>query len=100
MHGRGWSQFPDIMARLGLYPDAPKPPCVVGYEVAGEVTALGPSAAGFAVRWLFEPRQRSAGAGFRAAARSRFRARRGAAGHLTDRVPTCRRHGTAARGRD
>jgi NADPH:quinone reductase-like Zn-dependent oxidoreductase len=25
--------FADIMARLGLYPDAPKPPCVVGYEV-------------------------------------------------------------------
>ena len=29
------------MARLGLYPDAPKPPCVVGYEVAGTVAALG-----------------------------------------------------------
>jgi synaptic vesicle membrane protein VAT-1 len=41
--------FADIMARLGLYPDAPKPPCVVGYEVAGEVAAVGPSAAGFAV---------------------------------------------------
>jgi NADPH:quinone reductase-like Zn-dependent oxidoreductase len=41
--------FADIMARLGLYPDAPKPPCVVGYEVAGEVAALGPSAAGFVV---------------------------------------------------
>lgn len=39
--------FADIMARLGLYPDAPKPPCVVGYEVAGEVAAVGPSAAGF-----------------------------------------------------
>jgi NADPH:quinone reductase-like Zn-dependent oxidoreductase len=35
------------MARLGVYPDAPKPPCVVGYEVAGEVAAIGPSAAGF-----------------------------------------------------
>lgn len=41
--------FADIMARIGLYPDAPKPPCVVGYEVAGEVIALGPSASGFAV---------------------------------------------------
>jgi NADPH:quinone reductase-like Zn-dependent oxidoreductase len=41
--------FADIMARLGLYPDAPKPPCVVGYEVAGEVAAVGPSAAEFAV---------------------------------------------------
>jgi synaptic vesicle membrane protein VAT-1 len=41
--------FADIMARLGLYPDAPKPPCVVGYEVAGEVAAVGPPAPGFAV---------------------------------------------------
>jgi synaptic vesicle membrane protein VAT-1 len=41
--------FADIMARLGLYPDAPKPPCVVGYEVAGEVMGLGPSASGFRV---------------------------------------------------
>jgi len=29
------------MARLGFYPDAPKPPCVVGYEVAGTIAALG-----------------------------------------------------------
>src|ERR1700710_39551 len=33
--------FADPMARVGLYPDAPKPPCVLGYEVAGEVEALG-----------------------------------------------------------
>jgi NADPH:quinone reductase-like Zn-dependent oxidoreductase len=33
--------FADIMARLGLYPDAPKPPCVVGYEVAGTVAVIG-----------------------------------------------------------
>lgn len=33
--------FAEIMARQGLYPDAPKPPTVVGYEVAGEVDALG-----------------------------------------------------------
>jgi NADPH:quinone reductase-like Zn-dependent oxidoreductase len=33
--------FADVMARQGLYPDAPKPPCVVGYEVAGVVIALG-----------------------------------------------------------
>jgi NADPH:quinone reductase-like Zn-dependent oxidoreductase len=32
--------FADLMARLGLYPDAPKPPCVVGYEVAGTVAAI------------------------------------------------------------
>lgn len=34
--------FADVMARLGLYPDAPKPPVVVGYEVAGLVDAVGP----------------------------------------------------------
>jgi NADPH:quinone reductase-like Zn-dependent oxidoreductase len=33
--------FADTMARVGLYPDAPKPPCVLGYEVAGEVESLG-----------------------------------------------------------
>ncbi|HUH83512.1 MAG TPA: zinc-binding dehydrogenase [Stellaceae bacterium] len=41
--------FADIMARRGVYPDAPKPPCVVGYEVAGEVAALGPGVTQFAV---------------------------------------------------
>lgn len=34
--------FADILARVGLYPGAPKPPCVVGYEVAGVVDAVGP----------------------------------------------------------
>jgi NADPH:quinone reductase-like Zn-dependent oxidoreductase len=33
--------FADILARKGLYPDAPKPPCVVGYEVSGIVEAVG-----------------------------------------------------------
>jgi NADPH:quinone reductase-like Zn-dependent oxidoreductase len=33
--------FADVMARIGVYPDAPKPPCVVGYEVAGTVIDLG-----------------------------------------------------------
>jgi len=33
--------FSDLLARQGLYPDAPKPPCVVGYEVAGIVDAVG-----------------------------------------------------------
>lgn len=33
--------FADLMARVGLYPDAPKIPCVVGYEVAGVVDAVG-----------------------------------------------------------
>jgi NADPH:quinone reductase-like Zn-dependent oxidoreductase len=33
--------FADTMARVGFYPEAPKPPMVVGYEVAGVVTAVG-----------------------------------------------------------
>ena len=41
--------FAEVMARQGLYPDAPKPPCVVGYEVAGVVDKLGPDASGSAV---------------------------------------------------
>jgi NADPH:quinone reductase-like Zn-dependent oxidoreductase len=39
--------FADVLARLGLYPDAPKPPCVVGYEVAGRVDGVGASVTGF-----------------------------------------------------
>jgi NADPH:quinone reductase-like Zn-dependent oxidoreductase len=38
--------FADIMARLGLYPDAPKAPLVPGYEVAGVVDAVGAGVAG------------------------------------------------------
>ena len=37
--------FADILARLGLYPDAPKPPVVIGYEVAGYIDAVGPGVA-------------------------------------------------------
>ncbi len=33
--------FADILARKGLYPDAPKPPCVVGYEVSGIIETAG-----------------------------------------------------------
>jgi NADPH:quinone reductase-like Zn-dependent oxidoreductase len=33
--------FSDLMARVGLYPDAPKIPCVVGYEASGTVDRLG-----------------------------------------------------------
>ena len=33
--------FAEVSARQGLYPDAPKPPCVVGYEGAGVVDAVG-----------------------------------------------------------
>jgi len=41
--------FADTMARVGLYPDAPKPPCVMGYEVAGEVESFGDGVSDFAV---------------------------------------------------
>src|ERR687887_915937 len=33
--------FADTLARVGMYPDAPPLPCVVGYEVAGEVESVG-----------------------------------------------------------
>ncbi|MCM3873746.1 MAG: medium chain dehydrogenase/reductase family protein [Pyrinomonadaceae bacterium] len=33
--------FADILARQGLYPDGPRKPCVMGYEVAGVVEQVG-----------------------------------------------------------
>jgi synaptic vesicle membrane protein VAT-1 len=48
VHAAGLN-FAEVMARQGLYPDAPKPPCVVGYEVAGVVDAVGPQADELAV---------------------------------------------------
>lgn len=33
--------FADILARKGLYPDAPPKPCVVGYEISGVVESVG-----------------------------------------------------------
>ncbi|MFQ6607964.1 MAG: zinc-binding dehydrogenase [Fidelibacterota bacterium] len=51
--------FADILARMGLYPDSPKIPCVVGYEVSGIVEAIGE---GVDTRWL----------GVRVAALTRF----------------------------
>ncbi len=41
--------FADVMARMGLYPDAPKTPCVVGYEVAGTILELGEGVEGLSV---------------------------------------------------
>lgn len=33
--------FADLLARMGLYPDAPPLPAVVGYEVSGSIDAVG-----------------------------------------------------------
>lgn len=41
--------FADLMARTGMYQDAPPIPCVVGYEVSGVVDQVGPQVSDFAV---------------------------------------------------
>ena len=41
--------FADLLARVGLYPDAPKPPCVVGYEVSGIADQIGEGVRGNAL---------------------------------------------------
>ncbi|MEO6496798.1 MAG: alcohol dehydrogenase catalytic domain-containing protein, partial [Solirubrobacteraceae bacterium] len=47
--GAAGLNFAEVMARQGLYPDAPKPPCVVGYEVAGTIAELGDGVTGLSV---------------------------------------------------
>ncbi|ORI19234.1 hypothetical protein BJI47_12165 [Rhodococcus sp. 1168] len=41
--------FADVMARLGLYADAPPLPSVVGYEVSGLVTEIASNVTDFAI---------------------------------------------------
>jgi NADPH:quinone reductase-like Zn-dependent oxidoreductase len=49
VHAAGLN-FAEVMAAQGLYPDAPKRPCVVGYEVAGVIDAAGEGVDGPAPR--------------------------------------------------
>lgn len=42
--GAAGVNFADTTARVGLYAPAPKPPAVVGYEVAGTIAAVGAGA--------------------------------------------------------
>lgn len=39
--------FADVLMREGLYPGSPRPPFVPGYDVAGEVDAIGENVSGF-----------------------------------------------------
>ena len=39
--------FADVQMRIGLYPEAPKPPFVPGFEVAGAVTEVGTGVTSF-----------------------------------------------------
>jgi NADPH:quinone reductase-like Zn-dependent oxidoreductase len=44
---RAGVNFADVLARQGIYPDAPKLPFVPGYEVSGVVDLVGPGVEGF-----------------------------------------------------
>ena len=44
---RAGVNFADVLARQGIYPDAPKPPFVPGYEVSGVVASAGTGAGEF-----------------------------------------------------
>jgi len=41
--------YADVMARNGLYKDAPPIPCVLGYEAAGTVDSIGKNVQGFSI---------------------------------------------------
>jgi NADPH:quinone reductase-like Zn-dependent oxidoreductase len=50
--------FADLAARMGMYPDAPPIPCVIGYEVSGVIDQVGKGVSDFAAgdRVLAMPR--------------------------------------------
>jgi len=41
--------FADVLARRGMYPDAPKIPSLLGYDVSGEIHEIGEGVTGFLV---------------------------------------------------
>jgi len=41
--------FADVIARRGMYPDAPKNPALLGYDVSGEISALGSNVTEFKI---------------------------------------------------
>lgn len=55
--------FADLFARLGFYPDAPKPPFTPGLEISGEVEKLGLGVTGLSVRQGVMAMVRSGGYG-------------------------------------
>ena len=101
--------FADTMARVGLYPDAPKTPCVLGYEVAGEVESVGEGRGRFRGRRPGHgrhPLRRPGRAGHRprrpgaaAAGAAQLRAGRRLPGQLRHRLRGAGPDGRAARGR-
>ena len=102
--------FADVLARLGLYPDAPKPSCVVGYEVAGAIDAVGASVTGFHAGDRVVALTRFGGYAdvvtvpvdqvFHFPDRSQRRRSRGGPGQLPDRGAGALSHGGADAGRD
>ena len=101
--------FADTMARVGLYPDAPKPPCVLGYEVAGEVESVGEGVdavkagdrviAGTRFGGQAELVTVAGGPGAAAARPAQLRAGRGVPGQLRHRLRGAGRDGRAQAGR-
>lgn len=45
--------FQDLIVRLGAIASPPKTPCIMGFECAGEVEAVGEGVTQFAVSFLF-----------------------------------------------